>query len=165
MQGAWVDLVLSVNAVRMVLVLGSGALAWSGCSSVERPATTAAGSGGSSVDAGAGSGGDRSGASGAGGFGATAGTSNPRTCFVHCIARRYCEDGVVYRVSRASSAAFPCGTLPPPLECTAHPLEQCEHGCDEDGLECADAGGSGSAGTGGQGGQGGETNGGDGSGG
>jgi hypothetical protein len=82
-------------------------------------------------------------------------------CHVDCIARQYCEDGVVYRVSRRSSPPFVCGTSAPPLDCSPAALEQCEDGCDEQGLECADAdaqGGAGAAGQGGGGGEGGASN-------
>jgi hypothetical protein len=152
------------RAVKMVLAIGSGALAWSGCSSAEQPGASDPGRGGSAAGVGAGSGVDGAGVSGAGGSGASAGTSNPRMCHVDCITSRYCEDGVVYRVGRTSSAEFPCDTPPPPLVCTAHPFEQCEHGCHENGFDCADAGGSGNAGASGQAGQGGEASGGEGGG-
>jgi hypothetical protein len=74
-------------------------------------------------------------------------------CHLDCITRQYCEEGVVYRVSRRSSAEFPCGTPPPALDCTASPIERCGDGCDENALDCADTGDLGNAGDGGQGGE------------
>jgi hypothetical protein len=88
-------------------------------------------------------------------------------CHVDCFPRQYCEDGVVYGVNFAYGLPFPCGSPLPKPQCrpiTA--FEECEHGCHENGRECADAGELGNAGSGAQGGEGGlageggETNGG-----
>jgi hypothetical protein len=162
---------LSRRAASIILAIGAGAPVWSGCSSEEQPGVSGAGRGGSAgAGVAAGSGGDEAGnsgaggsggadagESGAGGSGGAAGSPIVRMCHVDCIARRYCEDGTVYRVSRRVGPEFPCGTTPPPLECPALPIEECEYGCDESGLECAGSSGQGGAGAGGQGGDGGHS--------
>jgi hypothetical protein len=134
------------------MAIASSMLGGSGCTNQEQANPSDRGEGGMTGELGAGAGGEGAENSGGGRSGGSAGSANPRMCHLDCVAREYCEDSIVYRVSRGASAQFPCGTPPPPLECTAYPFEYCDYSCATNGVDCADSSGVVNGGAGGQGG-------------
>jgi hypothetical protein len=141
------------RAIWLALSFDSGVSGASGCSGQERANARDDREGGMAGELGTGAGGEGTRDSRAGGAGGSAGSANPQMCHLDCVTRRYCENGIVFRVSRGASAQFPCGTPPPSLTCSAHAFEYCDYGCATNGAECADSTGFESGGAGGQGGE------------